>query len=182
MTAVQQQTFEQGQILAQKFHPVPARAEAEDAMPLMITFAPNWPVRTILFRVSGTALVFGAAAMWLMPGAQAHADVVLLKLGVSVFFLFCGLALLMLHHADNQPDAYFDPIRREVRILQKNHRGRPQTILRRSYDSVGSAKFHERSMELFDMDGSLLMKVPVDSAEIRHALRMQLSGTVNIYS
>lgn len=152
----------------------------DEAMPLMITFAPNWPVRAVMFRVFGTALIFGAAGMWVMPGGSGAADLVLMKFGVSVFFLFCGLALLMQHHSDNQPDAYFDPIRREVRILQRNKRGRPQTVLRRSYDSIGSARFHDRSMELFDMDGSLLMRVPVASADIRHALRMQLSGAVNI--
>lgn len=172
MTAIQHKTLQQGM-------PLPS---FEEAIPLMIGFQPNWQVRAVIFRVVGTALVIGAAGMWLMPGSQADADLVLMKLGMSVFFLFCGLALLMLNHADNQPDAYFDPIRREVRILQKNNRGRPQTILRRSYDSIGSARFDDRIAELFDMDGSLLMRLPIDNAEVRHALRMQLCGSVNISS
>ena len=47
----------------------------DEAMPLILTFAPNWPVRTVLFRVTGTALVLSASGMWLMPGSQNEADV-----------------------------------------------------------------------------------------------------------
>lgn len=152
----------------------------EESVPLMITFAPNWPLRTVVFRVIGTALVIGAAAMWFLPGSETSAETALMKLGVSLFFFFSGLALLMLHHQDNQPDAYFDPIRRELRVLQKNNRGRPQTILRRSYESLGSVRFNEHYLEISDVDGTILMRLPIDSTEIRHALRMQLSGLVNI--
>ena len=154
----------------------------EDAVPLILTFAPNWPIRTVLFRVIGTALVLSASGMWLMPGSQFGADVILIKLGVSIFFFLCGLALLMRNHADNQPDAYFDPIRGELRVLQKNNRGRPQTVLRRRYDSLGSARFSDKTVEMYDVDGSLLMRLPIDNVEVRHALRMQLSGLVNVTS
>lgn len=152
----------------------------EETVPLMITFAPNWPLRAVLFRIAGTALVMGSACMWILPGSDMTADMALIKLSVSLFFLLCGLALLMIHHADNQPDAYFDPIRRELRVLQKNNRGRPQTVLRRSYDSLGSVRFNEHYLEIFDVDGTMLMRLPIESADIRHALRMQLSGLVNI--
>ncbi|MEY8837878.1 hypothetical protein AB9K41_02430, partial [Cribrihabitans sp. XS_ASV171] len=126
--------------------------------------------------------ILSSAAMWVMPGVTLSAEVALMKFGSSLFFLLCGLALLMMHHADNQPDAYFDPIRRELRVLQKNNRGRPHTILRRSYETLGSARFRDRQVELYDVDGSLLLKLPVQSPEVRQALRMQLSGLVNITS
>ena len=105
----------------------------QDAVPLILSFAPNQPLRTLMFRIVGTAMVLSASGMWLMPGSQNTADLVLIKLGVSVFFFLLGLALLMRNHSDNQPDAYFDPIRSELRVLQKNSRGRPQTVLRRRY-------------------------------------------------
>ena len=152
----------------------------DEAMPLILSFAPNWPVRILMFRIIGTALVLSAAGMWLMPGSQYGAEVVLIKLGVSVFFFLCGLALLMRNHQDAQPDAYFDSIRNEVRVLQKNNRGRPQTVLRRSYDTLGVAKFTENTVEMYDLDGSMLMRLPIDDADVRNALRMQLAGFVNI--
>jgi hypothetical protein len=151
-----------------------------ESVPLMLSFAPNWPISTVLFQVVGTALVLSAPGMWLMPGSQYDADVVLIKLGVSLFFFLCGLALLMRNHVDNRPDAYFDPIRRELRVLQKNDRGRPQTVLRRAYDMLGSVRFTDNKVEVYDLDGTMLMRLPIDDAEVRHALRMQLSGAVNL--
>jgi len=152
----------------------------EDHAPLLVAFAPNWPIRVVMFRVFGTALLLSASAMWLMPGSQLDGELMLLKLGVSIFFFFCGLALLMRNHEDNQPDAYFDPIRHEVRVLQKNDKGRPQTILRRSYDSLGSVDFSRNAVELFDVDGSTLMRLVIDDSNVRKALRAQLSGLVSI--
>ena len=154
----------------------------DETVPLILSFAPNWPLRTLLFRIIGTALVLSASGMWLMPGSQYGPDVVLIKLGVSVFFFLCGLVLLMRNHSDNQPDAYFDPIRNEVRVLQRNDRGRPQTVLRRSYDTLGSARFTENTLEMYDVDGSILMRLPIDNAEVRDALRAQLNGIVNLTS
>ena len=154
----------------------------DEAIPLVLSFAPNWPVRMVMFRIAGTALVLSASGMWLMPGSQLAPDLMLMKLGVSMFFFLCGLALLMRNHQDNQPDAYFDPIRNEVRVLQKNNRGRPQTVLRRSYDTLGSARFSGTTIELFDLDGSMLMRLPVEDAKVRSALRAQLSGAVNLTS
>jgi len=153
-----------------------------EAVPLVLSFSPNWPLRTLIFRIIGTALVLSAAGMWLMPGSQNGPDVVLIKLGVSLFFFLCGLVLLMRNHQDTRPDAYFDPIRNEVRVLQKNSRGRPQTVLRRSYDTLGSARFTADTLEISDVDGSVMMRLPIESAEVRNALRSQLSGVVNLTS
>jgi hypothetical protein len=73
---------------------------------------------------------------------------------------------------------YFDPIRREMRILQKNERGRPQTVLRRSYDTLGAAKIRSRQLEIWDVDGSVLLNIPLADQEARHALRQQLGSLV----
>lgn len=151
-----------------------------ETVPLLIGLAPAWPIVALLFRIAGTALILSSAAMWVMPGSQTGADLLLIKLGLSVVFLLCGLAMLMIHHVDNLPDAYFDPIRSEVRVLQKDKRGRPQAVLRRSYDTLGSARFRDNAVEIYDVDGSLLMRLPIDDRDVRQALRMQLSGLVNI--
>ena len=151
-----------------------------DSAPVMVRFVPNWPVRVVMFRVLGTVLLLGSAAMWVLPGSLADPDLAMIKLGVSVFFFFCGLALLMRNHQDNQPDAFFDPIRHEVRVLQKDDRGEPRTILRRSYDSLGSVDFGARVVALFDRDGSMLMRLSVEDADVRRALRIQLGGLVRL--
>ncbi len=152
----------------------------QESMPLLIPFSPGWPLIATLFRIIGAALVLGAGLMWIVPAGAIGPDLMLIRLGLSVTFLLCGLALLMIHHVDNRPDAYFDPVRREVRVLQKDRRGRPQPVLRRSYDTLGCARFHQRTVEIFDMDGTLLMRLPVEDHNVRHALRKHLNDTVNI--
>ena len=154
----------------------------ENSLPVLLGFEGNRAIVRILFQVVGTALVLTAPAMWVLPGVLFEADAPLMKLGVSIFFLLCGLALLMRNHADAMPEAYFDPIRRELRVLQKNDSGRPETVLRRSYDSLGGARITNRMIELWDVDGSVLMRLPIDNPDVRQALRMQLSGLVNVAS
>ncbi len=156
--------------------------DLESSLPVMLGFEGNRAFIRTIFRVVGTALILTAPAIWVLPGAVFEADVQLMKLGVSVFFLLCGLALLMRNHIDTQPEAYFDPIRRELRVLQKNDRGRPQTVLRRSYDSLGGARITSKVIELWDVDGSVLMRLPIEDPDVRQALRMQLSGLVRLSS
>ena len=148
----------------------------DDHPPVMLTFAANWPLRIVLFRVAGTALILSAAGIWLFVDQVADGQMVMFKLGTSLFFFLCGLALLMRNHVDNQPDAYFDPIRQEIRVLQKDDSGRPRTILRRSYDSIGGVEFFPDAVEVFDLDGSLLMRLATGDDLVRNSLRAQLGG------
>ena len=153
----------------------------DKSVPVLITFAPNWRARMVLLRVAGAFLILSAFSMWLMPGSVMSAEVWPLKLVASLMMLIVGVSLLTIQVMDARPDAYFDPIRREVRVLQKNENGRPQTVLRRSYDSLGGARFADDQVELFDVDGSLLMKLPLESADVGAALKGQLSQNVTIF-
>ncbi|WP_120632820.1 hypothetical protein [Ruegeria sp. EL01] len=154
----------------------------DHSVPLMISFAPNWKARLILSRVFGAILILSAFSMWLMPGSVVGADVWPLKLAASMLFLIIGVSLLTIEILDPRPDAYFDPIRQEVRVLQKNEEGRPQTVLRRSYDTLGGARFDDDEVQLYDVDGSLLMKLPLQSADVSRALKGQLSQSVTIFA
>ncbi len=172
MTAINANTLEQ----------TASNASFEKSVPVLIAFAPNWKVRMILARMVGAFLIVMAFSMWLAPGSAMATEVWPIKLAASLAFLVVGVSLLTIQVMDARPDAYFDPIRREVRVLQKNENGRPQTVLRRSYDTLGGAKFSDDQVELFDVDGSLLMKLPLQSADVSRALKGQLSGSVTIFA
>ncbi len=163
------------------FEQAPAKGTYTNSVPVLIRFAPNWKARMVLVRMLGAFMVVSAFSMWLMPGSLMGAEVWPIKLVASLAFLLAGVCLLTIELMDARPDAYFDPIRREVRVLQKNENGRPQTVLRRSYESLGGARFDGDQVELFDVDGSLLMKLPLDSADVSRALKGQLSQNVTIF-
>lgn len=150
----------------------------DSRMPLMLNYEANWPLIKVFFRVIGTALILMSAGMWVVQTPWFTPDLILLKFGSSLFFLMCGLALLMRNHTEAQPDAFFDPIRREVRVLEKDDRGRPRTVLRRSYDSLGGANIQNKTVQLWDVDGSLLMRLVLDDDDARRALRAQLGVLV----
>ncbi|WP_240931848.1 hypothetical protein [Parasedimentitalea denitrificans] len=153
-----------------------------EALPLVLSFEPNWQLRSIVLRVIGAAMILSSTTIWLMPGVAYDPEMGLIKIGISVFLLFAGIALMMVNDPGTHPDAYFDPIRRELRVLQRTGQGRPRTVLRRGYDSLGSVRFKDRSVELYEIDGSLLIRLPLSLGSTRKLLREQLSGVVPILS
>ncbi len=151
------------------------RAEFDSGLPVKLGFNDEYSVRAI-FRVMGIGFIMAAPGMWLVPGSDYTPELLLLKFGSSLFFFLCGLALLMRNHQSALPEVYFDPIRRELRVLQKNNKGRPETVLRRSYDSLGGVMLSTNSIELWDQDGTTLMQLPLQDDEARRALRKQLGA------
>jgi hypothetical protein len=153
-------------------------SDVEQMVPVRIGFEGNKVLLRALFRFTGTIFILAAPGLWLLPGSNGDPGLMLYKLGASIFFAFCGMALILRNKSYAQPEVYFDPIRREMRILQRNARGRPQTVLRRSYDTLGAAKIYKRQLEIWDVDGSVLLSLPLFDPEARNALRMQLGDLV----
>ncbi|MGR3622211.1 hypothetical protein [Pseudophaeobacter sp.] len=152
------------------------------AMPLVLNFEANWRARTMLLRVLGVALILSACGLWLFSGMASDPELNLMKVGVSVLFFVLGMVLMTVNDRRNQPEACFDPVRRELRVLRRDAHGQPKTVLRRSYDTIGGARLSDGAVQLFENDGSLLIEVPLGSAAARSQLRDQLSGAVQLYS
>ncbi|WP_254054892.1 hypothetical protein [Pseudophaeobacter sp. EL27] len=152
------------------------------AMPLVLSFEANWRLRTVLLRGLGLAMMVSASGLWLFPSSVADPELNLMKVGVSVLFFVLGLVLMTLRDLRNQPEACFDPVRRELRVLRRDAHGQPKTVLRRSYDTIGGARLKDGAVQLFENDGSLLIEVPLGSSAARSQLRDQLSGAVQLFS
>ena len=155
-----------------------AEPEINDKLPVRIGFEGHRVLINAFMRFTGAVLILCAPGLWLLPGSNFDPTLMLYKLGASIFFVFCGTALILRNKTVSQPEVYFDPIRREMRILQRNARGRPQTVLRRSYDTLGTAKIRARQLEIWDVDGSVLLNIPLADSEARVALRHQLGALV----
>ena len=123
--------------------------------------------RSLLSRVlqgGGLALILSAGALWVMPGSQVDVTLLTMKLAVSLLALFSGVALWSANQTRTRPDVRFDPIRRDLRVLQRDRNGDSTTVLRRSYDSLGSARFTADTLELRDLGGTVVMRLRIDSA------------------
>lgn len=146
-------------------------------LPVKLGFEGNHVALRAMFRLIGASFILSAPGLWLLPGGDADASMMLYKLGASIFFLFCGTALILRNKTYAQPEVFFDPVKREMRILQPGEGGRPRTVLRRPYDSLGAARITKNHVEIWDVDGSVLINVPLQDPDMRSALRMQL-GTL----
>lgn len=154
------------------------QSQFDETLPVKLGFEGNRILLQAFMRFTGAVLILCAPGLWLLPGSNYDPTLLLYKLGASIFFAFCGFALILRNKVYTQPEVYFDPIRREMRVLQKNERGRPQTVLRRSYDTLGAAKIRQRQLEIWDVDGSVLLNIPLADQEVRLALRQQLGSLV----
>ena len=152
------------------------------AMPLVVDFQSNWSLVPLLLKALGVATLLSAAGIWLMSDSQIDPSLNLVKVGVSLLFVVVGLILITVRDNSDQPEACFDPVRQELRILKRDKRGQPRTVLRRRYDSIGGARLTENSALFYEHDGNVLVEVPLGSAVARSQLRDQLSGAVQLFS
>ena len=165
--------------LRQTVFPAPRFVAGDDGMlPLRFGFEGNRIILRALFRFTGAVFILCAPGLWLLPGSSIDPSLMLYKLGASIFFVFCGCALILRNKVYSQPEVYFDPVRREMRILQRNDRGRPMTVLRRAYASLGAVRITDRQVEIWDVDGSVLLRLPLADPEARRVLRLQLGELV----
>jgi hypothetical protein len=147
---------------------------------LWLRLEANWTLRIAVLRGLGAALILSSVGMWLMPGVAVDPEMNLIRMGISLAFLLAGLVLMSVFDRGARPEACFDPIRRELRVMRSDSQGRSRTILRRSYETLGGVRLTADQVQMFEADGSLLMSLPIASAAMRSQLRDQLSGAVRI--
>lgn len=157
-----------------------AARDLETRLPLQVHLPSPRELVALFLRGLGVFLVLVAPAVWLVPGAVAAPDLSIMKAGATSVFLFGGLALVLVFRGVARSEVHFDPVRREMRVMQRNARGRPETVMRRRYDNLGAARITNRAVELWDVDGSVLMRLPMRDAELRQALRVHLTGLVRV--
>ena len=151
---------------------MPARPRSKPSQrPVRLTFPTKPSASRTVFLIAGSALVTCSALMWVLPEPETAMNLVVMKLFASLFFLLCGLALLMRNHDEAKPEVHFDARRRELRVMERDDHGRPQLLLKRGYDSLGVVHISLNEIELWNEDGSPFLTLPVPDADVRNKLR-----------
>jgi len=142
--------------------------------PTQVNIRPGGSVSAMVLRLLGGCMVFASTGLWLVPEAGADPQMALIRVGISVFLLFFGLCLLLLREQTPQPEFQFDAQRGEMRIEEVRADGRARVLVRRSYDSLGAARFTSKSVQLLEADGTLLIELPLEGRGTRKLLLTQL--------
>ncbi|GGX48143.1 hypothetical protein GCM10007385_14950 [Tateyamaria omphalii] len=120
--------------------------------------------RGIASRALGAVLVLASLGLWIEPGAQMAIDLLVMKLGVSLFLGFAGLALMQDMSRGQDPEVQIDTVRREVRIARQ--RGRRTSVIRRiAIRDLGRAEAVGNVIRLTAANGALLAAVSLPDAD-----------------
>ncbi len=148
--------------------------------PTQVSIRPGGSVSNLLLRLLGGCMVIASTGIWLVPGAGEDPQMALIRVGISVVLLFLGLCLVLTRERSSCPEIQFDAKRREMRVEETRRDGRSVVILRRSYASIGAARFTGRSLQLLEWSGKLLLELPLEGRATRKALSAQLSDYIRV--
>jgi len=150
--------------------------------PSQVTLRPGGSVSAMLLRLLGGCMVMASTGLWLMPDSGADPQMALIRIGVSVFLLFVGLCLLLQREMKLPPEFHFDSQRNELRIEEIRSDGRSVVLMRRSYASLGAARFSGKTLQILEGDGSVLIELPLEGRTTRKLLLSQLKPHLRVMS
>lgn len=142
----------------------------------------GWDMQRVILWTAATVFLLVALALWVVPGSSLDSGAVLMKAGLTTGLLGSGMVLFRQGRGRWQPQVIFDPMRREMRVLMPARSGRPRTVLRRRYSTIGTVRLRSGSAEFLEADGSLLLKMPLVDCKARQTLHAHLMGAVPIQS
>ncbi|PIE13455.1 MAG: hypothetical protein CSA70_06125 [Rhodobacterales bacterium] len=132
------------------------------------------PMSRVLPGFGGVVLLLAAAGLWVVPGSNWDSALMLIKLGLSLFLVLSGLALLQSAAYTIQPEVELDPRRGYLSLIERDHSGTVKRRTRLSYDDLSEVDFRDGLMIARNQQGQSVVEMPLESVdnlgEIRAAL------------
>lgn len=125
----------------------------------------RWAIRSVQ-TLGGATLILSALGLWVAPGASWDADLALMKLGLSLFLGFAGLAIVQLGRARPIVQVEIDTTRREVRLVRISGRHKELVDRTRMCD-LGRAEARHGTVSLYDAHGDLIADVALSDPQTR---------------
>ena len=135
----------------------------------------------LLQRLAAVALVAAVASLWIAPGADLSADVVVMKTGLSILACVMAAMVALSSIKPAQPEIEIDTSRRELRVvrpaapnfLQLSSTGQTELLCRWRFSELGRVERVGRTLGFWDHQGQFLADVHVTEQE---ALDKLVSG------
>ena len=127
-------------------------------------------------RFVGVVLIIAAVGMWILSGPLWDAEMMLVRLAVSVFFLCLGLMLLQAGRGGLRDEIHLDQNARELRHVRRGPDGIARVIRRFALADLGDATIKEDTLTLRGKAGEIVMEVSGLSRDtlmtLNHGLRI----------
>jgi hypothetical protein len=119
----------------------------------------GWRALSGLSRFTGVVLMLAAVGIWLLSGSLWDAEMMLLRLGVSVVFMCLGLALLHAGRRTARDEIHLDQRARELRHVRRGHDGIARLRQRLALRDLSEVVIDEDRLVLRGRDGQVLLEL-----------------------
>ena len=121
----------------------------------------------------GAALMLAAVGLWIMPGSNVSSDVMLMKLALSVTAAGIGISLTHQSKTSKEPEIEIDTVRREVRIVQRSHKG-AETLKRMKFSDLDRADVDGSHFTLWGLGDEIIAEVGIKDRRMHRSLKSAL--------
>lgn len=119
----------------------------------------GWRALSGLSRFAGVVLMLAAVGIWLLSGSLWDAEMMLLRLGVSVVFMCLGLALLHAGRRTARDEIHLDQRARELRHIRRGHDGIARVRQRLALHDLAEVVIDEDRLLLRGICGRILLEL-----------------------
>ena len=122
----------------------------------------------------GATLCLAAAGLWLVPGASFDPVLVLMKLGITVFFVLGGITFLLAARRAQHPEVVLDGRRGVLHLVERDERGHLVRDVAVDYDDLSEIDFRDGMLIARDHHGRTVVEMPVEQSGDMNDIRAAL--------
>ncbi|MDQ2095263.1 hypothetical protein [Rhodalgimonas zhirmunskyi] len=127
-----------------------------------------------LSHFMGIVMSVSAFGLWIVPGSSYDPQLMLLKMGVTLFLMIGGAMFLVAARKAHHPEVQLDPSRGILKLRHRDERG---TVIGEddiSYDDLSEVDFRDGMLIARDHFGEIVVEMPVEAVgdldQVRAAL------------
>ncbi|MDQ7072191.1 MAG: hypothetical protein Q9M48_15920 [Rhodobacterales bacterium] len=118
-----------------------------------------------MFSFFGATLMASAVGLWLVPSDYMDAEMMLIRLVLSLIMFGAGAVLLQNGRDRTAVEIEVDPKRSELRLIERGEDGIARLTQVIGYKDIGHADMRDGVMTLIDHDNALVLKLPLGQVE-----------------
>ena len=127
-----------------------------------------------VLRFAGVVLMLAAVGIWILSVPLLDAEMMLVRLAVSVLFMCCGLMLLHAGRRQGRDEIHLDPRSRELRHVHRGRDGIARTRRSLSLADIGGITVADNQLIVQSHAGDVLLELSGLPREQLHLIEREL--------